>query len=80
MVGTQKVGDAVEGVIIHQNGAKQRLFRFDVMRRAAVAGRRLGGRDLKRPAFRQLLDWRHGSLGLFAETDAFERDTIERRK
>ena len=36
MRGLQKGGHPVEGVVIHQHGAQQRLLRLDVVRRHAI--------------------------------------------
>ncbi len=38
MLGLEKVGDAVEGVVVDQDRAEQRLFGFDVERRSAIGG------------------------------------------
>src|ERR1019366_8982261 len=38
MVRPEEFRDSVEGIIVDENGAKERLFRLDVMRREAVCG------------------------------------------
>ena len=55
MLGLQEVGDAVEGVVVDQDGAEQRLFRLDIGGRLARArigrlnGERGGERLLQPP-------------------------------
>src|ERR1700730_10875044 len=41
----EEIGDAVEGVVIDENRAKQRLFRLDIMRRQPERG--IGAREEK---------------------------------
>src|SRR5690606_14444124 len=36
MAGLEEVGNAIEGLVVDEDGAEQRLFRFDVVRRRAV--------------------------------------------
>src|SRR5208282_1659741 len=63
MLGLEKVGDAVESVVVDQDGAEQRLFGFEVDRRGAVGGfGRIG--DGGEPA-RECFDGRHGFFQRF---------------
>ncbi len=38
MLGLEEIGDAVEGVVVDEDRAKQRLFRLDIMRRQPERG------------------------------------------
>jgi hypothetical protein len=38
MFGLEEIGDPVEGVVIDENRAKERLFRFNIMRRQPERG------------------------------------------
>ena len=48
MSGLEKVGDAVERLVIHQNRSQQRLLRLDIVRGGAIAGLRLVREDAGR--------------------------------
>ena len=59
MLGLEKVGDAVEGVVVHENGAEQRLFRLDIVGRRAQSALGLGHDEA---TVGQLLDGGQGRL------------------
>ena len=48
MLRLEEIGDAVEGLVVDQDGAEQRLFGLDVLRRGAIGlpgvGDRAGGK------------------------------------
>ena len=59
VLGLEEIGDAVEGVVVDQDRAEQRLLGLDVERRAAIGAlARIGGGE---PAG-EIFDSRHGAL------------------
>ena len=74
MLRLEKVGDPVEGVVVDEDGAEQRLFGFEVERRGAIGG--FGGVGRGGEPARELFDGRHGFFERFVFLRVgSERDT-----
>src|SRR5947209_12111640 len=59
MLRVQKIRDAVERIVVDDNGAEQRLLRLDIMRRDAVVGLALRLSDNEIPASAESFDIGH---------------------
>src|SRR5947209_17879255 len=59
MLRLQKIRDAVERIVVDDNGAEQRLLRLDIMRRDAVVGLALRLSDNEIPASAKSFDIGH---------------------